>query len=341
MENPCQSLLFAYKAHGAVVKQTKICYERNMIMRLQNLSVFLSVAKSKSVSEAARIEHLSQPAVSSILASLEREVGAELFKREMRQKKPIEITRQGQIFMKYAKQVLQLTNSMELEIFSDQMVPDGFTVASGRSSSQLLLPALIKKFRAAYPDVQVNVKTYADSNILHSKLLEHDCDIGLSSFIPKEPGLVYSKIMSDPLVLICPSDMGISSVISTSQLRKMPLIIREDDCYSYSLMISGLKQAGLDFKDMNVVMQVFGNSAVIQSVGMGIGCGIVPRSLACNNLTVNSGFKVVSVRNLSMDRDLYFVQRDDGVCSCSMKLFCIYSAHGQWYEDLFSYDPYI
>jgi len=310
-------------------------------MRFQSLSVFLSVAKCRSVSEAARIEHLSQPAVSTILASLEKEVGAELFRREMRQKKPIEITPQGQIFLKYALQVKRLTDSMQLEIFSDQMVPEGFTLGSSPSFSHLLLPSLMQKFRADYPQVPVSVKTYADSFILHDRLLARDCDIGLSSFVPEKEGLLYAKMMSEPLVLVCPADMGVPPIISTSQLRKIPLVIRENDCYSLRLIRSGLEQAGIDFKEMNIVMQVFGNPAVMQSVEMGLGCGIVPRSLACSNISANSACKVVSVRNLNIERDLYLVWRDDGGCTDSMKLFCAYASHGTWYEDLFSYNPYV
>ena len=151
-------------------------------MRLQNLSVFLNVAKYGSISQAARIEHLTQPAVTSIITSLEKELNVELFYREMRQRKPIALTEKGQIFKKYAQQMLELYSRMELELSENVAESTSFSVGTGRSNSVFLLPTLLDHYKKQYPMVEIEQKTYADTYLLHNKIASNECSIGFSSF---------------------------------------------------------------------------------------------------------------------------------------------------------------
>src|SRR5690625_1031991 len=73
------------------------------ILDTQSLQAFLAVAESDSFSRAAEQLHLTQPAVSKRIATLETQIGARLFDRIGRR---VTLTEAGQILLPRARQIL-------------------------------------------------------------------------------------------------------------------------------------------------------------------------------------------------------------------------------------------
>ena len=74
-------------------------------MNLQNLQSFLKVAELEHITRAAEELHLTQPAVTKIMQSLEQEVQLELIERQGRR---IVLTYAGHILQIYARQMFSL-----------------------------------------------------------------------------------------------------------------------------------------------------------------------------------------------------------------------------------------
>ena len=79
-------------------------------MNTSFLKNFIAVAEEKSISAAARREHIAQSALSLQLKTLEDEAGCELI---IRSRYGISLSDQGEVFYHYARRILGLENEMK------------------------------------------------------------------------------------------------------------------------------------------------------------------------------------------------------------------------------------
>ena len=78
-------------------------------MRISSLMYFYEVAELKSISKVSNNLHISQPALSHQLSSLEKQLGVTIFERS---NKGVELTDKGKILYNYSKEILKLHNSL-------------------------------------------------------------------------------------------------------------------------------------------------------------------------------------------------------------------------------------
>lgn len=303
-------------------------------MKLNDLQVFLSVVQNRSISEAARKQHLTQPAVSSIISSIEKEVGQILIIRQIRGKQHFELTKAGSVFMKYALRTLDLYREMESEMARVGGLSDSITIGSGRSNSVHILPTIVKCFKDKHPNIPVTINTYTNTYVAHEKLSLMEYDLSISNFLPDSDDLIAEKFLYDPIVFICPNHMNIRDYITVNTLKKLPLVMRTDSMNSRELLTIGLEKHHLTLNDLNIVMQVYGDSAVKQAVSMGTGCGFIPRSLAYIDLAAYPAFKVIQIKNLKLDRNIYLVRNKNSHVTKSIKTFYNFVINTDWSKKL-------
>ena len=162
-------------------------------MQLVQLEAFVTVARIGSFTQAADVLHLTQPAVTRQIASLELELQIKLFDRMGRH---IQLTAAGEALIEYAQRMLQL------EMDARQAVMDIRSGETGRlrigASSALatyVLPDLLKSFRGVRPLVEISMHTGLSSQVI-GMLRENAVDIG---FVTSETtdGLFTSVALSE------------------------------------------------------------------------------------------------------------------------------------------------
>lgn len=274
-------------------------------MRTEALSVFIAIAQCRSLAGAARVCHLSQPAVSAILAGLEEETGCRLVERKSRQRRPLELTPGGEIFLAYAQSAQALEQRMKADLSSLEERQAAVILGSGPTSSALLLPRLTQLFRRQFPHIPLAGKACASSSDVYELLENGGCSFGLTSYLPREDRFLLHPLLRDPFVLIVPQSISLPRTISCRELMSLPLILREEGCYSLRLLEEKLGEMGYGLGDLKVALQVFGNSAVKQAASMGMGCGFVAAS---SILPQDRGFRQVSVSDLTLERWIYLAR---------------------------------
>ena len=80
-------------------------------MQLKELSVILTIAKHRSITNAAKELFVTQPALSMYLNNVETQLGTALFDR---QEKPIKLTPAGELYVRKAKQIMLIGAFVEL-----------------------------------------------------------------------------------------------------------------------------------------------------------------------------------------------------------------------------------
>ncbi|UCG55577.1 MAG: LysR family transcriptional regulator [Phycisphaerales bacterium] len=171
-------------------------------MHLETLKIFCDLADLKSFSKTADKHLLSQSAVSQQLAQLELTHKCQLINRK---KRPIEITRAGQLLYQASRDMLERYEQLKTELNTlKSSVSSRLNVAAIFSIGMHALPDYIKKFMVSYPNVNVHIE-YLGADRIYELVLSGDIDIGLVAVPKRDKRLEVYDFEDEPLILACSS----------------------------------------------------------------------------------------------------------------------------------------
>ena len=169
-------------------------------MHLETLKIFCDLADLRSFSKTAEKHILSQSAVSQQLAQMELAHKCQLINRK---KRPIELTKAGQLLYHASKDILDRYEQLKNELRTLQKSPvSRINVAAIFSIGMHTLPDYLKKFMVSYPDVNVHVE-YLSAQRIYELVLTGDIDIGLVAVPKRDKKLDVYDFEDEPLVLVC------------------------------------------------------------------------------------------------------------------------------------------
>ena len=167
-------------------------------MNLHTLELFCSVAEHQSISKAAKQLHISQPAVSAQIQSLEQFYDIQLF---FRTTKGVKLTPAGEIVYDTAKQMVQLHYQTMDKLKHCSMIADYIHLGVTESIGNYILPGILNKFRHFHPNIQVNLSILKNEEIIKG-IISGTIHIGI---VEEEINPVFNlesvKIGSDPIIL--------------------------------------------------------------------------------------------------------------------------------------------
>ena len=140
------------------------------------LHYFLTVARERNITNAAKALHITQPTLSRQMTLLEEEVGAKLFVRDSR---PLALTNEGLLLRRRAEEILELMEKTEAEISSQEEQVEGtVSIGCGELASVKLLMEMIARFSGQYPRVCFDVYT-ANADQIKQRMDHGLTDVGL------------------------------------------------------------------------------------------------------------------------------------------------------------------
>ncbi len=170
-------------------------------MQLSSFKIFCDLVETASFSRAAEANDVTQSAVSQQIRGLEDRLGVTLVERGRRH---FAVTPEGEVFLDASRAILDIYNHLgdRLHELRDVVAGD-VKIASIFSVGLHELPPYLKKFRAEYPDVEVQVE-YRRSQQVYDEVLAGTVDLGLVAYPQRRQGLVEETFCRDRLVIICP-----------------------------------------------------------------------------------------------------------------------------------------
>jgi len=169
-------------------------------MHIETLKIFCDLAELLSFSRTAEKHLLSQSAVSQQLAQLELTHKCQLIDRK---KRPIELTKEGQLFYQAARDMLDRYEQLKSQLNAlKSSAGSRINVAAIFSIGMHALPNYVKKFMVNYPKVNVHIE-YLDAGRIYELVLAGDIDIGLVAVPRREKRLNVYDFQNEPLVLVC------------------------------------------------------------------------------------------------------------------------------------------
>lgn len=248
-------------------------------MNISQLRTFLMVVEHGSFSAAARAMHLSQPAVTMQVQSLESDMGATLLDRQYRR---VETTEAGRALIPFAERVLRDIELARNEITAMSGVVTGrLQLAASTTPGQYVLPRLLGSFVALNPEVTVSLSV-ADTAQVVAAVETGEASLGMTGAEVKGAKVHFEQMGSDNLVLIAPPSHPLVAApgVAIARVVEAPFIMREQGSGTRIVTEDMLRGAGIDPGDLNVVMELGTSEAIVSAVEGGLGVAVVSMYVA-------------------------------------------------------------
>lgn len=269
-------------------------------MNVDELRSFAVLAEQLHFGRAARVLHLSQPALTKQIRKIEAELGSSLFDRG---KHGTRLTAFGSIW---------LTSVRDMLAGFDQLVADGKKGASGKAGrlrigfgahSLDLISRVIMKLREASRELQISLQ---DMSTLEQEiaLREGRLDVGFLR-MPAGLGTAFARlpVLKDRLALVSASLSGSSKTLTLKDCRAEPFVMitpeRSPGFYRHALRLCATEGF-----HPRIVQEVREFSTAMALVRAGMGVTIIPESvwrntapgIQCHRLAVqDAGWSVSAV----------------------------------------------
>lgn len=169
-------------------------------MHIETLKMFCDLADLQSFSKTAEKHCVSQSAVSQQLAQLETIHKCQLINRK---KRPIELTKAGQLLYHAAQDMLDRHEQLKNELNAlKSSVGSRINVGTIFSIGMHTLSDYVKKFMVSHPNVNVHIEYFSAAHI-YEMVLAGEIDIGLVAVPKKDKRLDVREFENEPLVLAC------------------------------------------------------------------------------------------------------------------------------------------
>ena len=262
------------------------------------LKVFYTVASLESFSKAAKKLHVTQPAISNQIRSLEEEFETRLF---IRGKNKVMLTESGQVLYQYATEILELYEQVGIKVAEiTKSLERELTIGATSIPGKYFIPQIIQQFKKKYPDVEIKTLISNTQNIVQS-LKEDILDLCIVSEPVHAGRLFRQNFLKDELVLIVNQNHRWvkKDFIGITELIQEPLVLREEGSGTRETIRHYLEQLDKRLKDFNVIMTLGTTGAIKGAVEKGVGVGFALKCAIQLELQIGS-LKIVPIENFQI-----------------------------------------
>lgn len=239
----------------------------------QQLQVFVTVAEEKNFTRAAERMHMSQPAISQHIQSLERTLDAKLLDRT---NKYVRLNKAGNIVYHHAKAILSQYSQMNRRIQELRNEASGtLSIGSSLSFGEYVLPYVIAGFIAVYPKVTPSI-TIENTQAVVSGVANGDLDIGIIEGTAHHDDVTVEPFATDRVVVVASVNDPLARLKqpTISDFSKQPWIIREKGSGTREITDRVFETYGIR---PNSIME-FGSTQIIkESVEAGLGITLLSK----------------------------------------------------------------
>ncbi len=246
------------------------------MLNLDQVHIFLSVARHLHFSKAAEELYITQPAVSASIAKLESHLGVPLFHRIGRR---VELTEAGQFLRHEGERLIAQAQRLnrQLEDFS-AMQRGSLHLGASFTVGNYWLPVHLARFRTRYPAIDSHCQLGNAETILRDTNAGH-FDLGFLTGLP--PSENACEVGSESLTLVVGRGhpwFG-QTPRSPHHLLDTPWLLREPGSGTRQMLERCLEDVGLSLGQLTVHQELRSNEMVKTMVGAGTALGALPASM--------------------------------------------------------------
>lgn len=290
---------------------------------LQALAVFVAVLDHGTMTNAADVESIAQPAISVHVRNLERYYGVSLLERSGRRARP---TPAGELVASYARQVLALVDDLSRSIEDLQEMRRGrLTVGASATVAETWLPRILGQYRRAFPEIELEVSIGNSERVIQD-IRQRRVGIGVVGRFDPDPNLDAHPVFRDTLRLFAANDHPLQAnhPLRLAGLAEETFVFREPGSATREFMLNCLAAHG--FMPSSII-QLGSNEAVKRAVAAGLGVGILSEQTL--DVDVRAGdVRLLDVADWTCAREFWLVQRCDHLLSKAEEAFIVATRSG-------------
>ncbi len=240
---------------------------------------------------------MTQPAVTFQVRQLEEHFKTRLFDRTHTR---VALTDAGRLVYNYAERIFALYDEMENRMRDMTGDLGGvLTVGASTTVAEYMLPALLGKFKAAYPDITLSLKVSNSEGIV-SMVESNVIDLGVVEAPVNNKQLAVTVCFVDQLVVAIPPDHPLASqtAVKPEELCRYPFICREEGSGTREVIMEYLTQNGGGSECLEVCLELGSPEAIKGAVEAGMGISIL------SNATLRKELRLGTLCSLPLDPPL-------------------------------------
>ncbi len=192
-------------------------------METRSLLYFIAVAEEKNIGRAALRLHITQPALTRQIQSLEDEVGVPLFTRTV---SGMEITPAGSALLLHARTIQAELAQAKLHVkHAEQKVRQPFDIGVYGSAIFNIVPQLLGEFSKRNPHAELRLHNVRKDRQI-AMLRQGALQIAFDRYLPREADLAYERVHREQLCVALHKDhpLAAKEVIDIDDLADEPRV---------------------------------------------------------------------------------------------------------------------
>ncbi|MGP4107126.1 LysR family transcriptional regulator [Virgibacillus sp. L01] len=245
-----------------------------LLIDTRTLKTFILAAEYENFRIVSEKLFITQPAVSSQIRQLEKEIGGKLFNKRGRH---IKLTELGRLFHKEAKEIVAQSERSLSQISKFQQ---GFNKTMRIAISPLLadtiLPSIIREYTKQHPHVELSIQVL-ESKEIASVVEEGNVDVGLSC-LPGDPNVNCLKFHEESVGLVCSHDgydAESGPIVDAKEILERNIILTDNHPFYWNNLKEQLKYTLSSYQFMSVTQSHIAKRFVLE----GIGVSFLPKSI--------------------------------------------------------------
>lgn len=281
-------------------------------MDFHSLKAFLAVAEEGSFSQAAKILHLTQPAISKRISALEENLGLKLFDRIGRN---VGLSPAGKTLLPKAKSIIQ--NVEDAECIVKNMTNDvvgTLKVGASHHIGLYYLPKVLKKFHERYPEVVLDLHFMGSEKIIESLESGH-LEVGIATLPPLVDFPLRTIAQWEDELSVCVSKdhpLTHASNLDLFAVAQYEAILPDKNTFTYSLIENLFQQKGLEVKHSIATNYL---ETIKMIVGVGLGWSALPSRMMDARLTR------LDIEDINLSRQLGILVHRNRTLSNAAEIF--------------------
>lgn len=277
----------------------------------QALTAFISVAECGSFSAAAEQLHLTQPAISKRISTLEEQLGRKLFDRI---RKRVFLTEAGNLLLPQARQIiLEIQQARQLVQDMDGNVSGRLRIAFSHHIGLHRLPPLLQRFNRQFPEVALDID-FVDSEKAYDLILAGKIELAVITLTPDaHTDIASTSLWRDPLHFVCSPEhaLHLKDNVSLGELSEHDAILPSENTLTGKIVREVFRQQNYP---LNISMTTNYLETIKMMVSIGLGWSVLPR-------TMTGELESIHTPDVYIERTLGIIEYRDRVLSNAANAF--------------------
>lgn len=229
---------------------------------------FIAVAQQGSLSAAARALGVSQPTISSQIATLERQSQIELFHRQGYR---MTLSQAGHKLMTLAQKLLALESETEFFLRDSGKLNQGELKIGAVGPFHVI--EMVAAYSTRHPGMKLSIRMGNSQQVLHD-LENYTTDVAVLAGLYERPELLVREYARHAIILFAHVDHPLArrEQVDIEELNGLPLLLREQGSTTRTAIEKALQAAGVKPRTQ---LEIGSREAIREAVARGLGIGAV------------------------------------------------------------------